>query len=83
MLKFLGRLGKGAATITGLASVVLGVVGQTDAAQAVVGVGDGVGQVLVGVGAIVGSFGVGRKAGVSAADELKAKDAARKARKLW
>lgn len=66
ILRFLGKAGKGAATVTGAAAVILGLVGQTDVAQTVIGVGDGLGQVLVGAGTILASFGVGRKAGYAA-----------------
>ena len=62
LLEFLGKLGKGKATIIGVASVVAGAVLGSESAEKVIVVGDAVTNILTQGGAVLGAFGVGRKA---------------------
>lgn len=62
LLGFLGRLGKGKATIIGVGSIVAAAVLGTEAAEKVIVVGDAVTNILTQGGAVLGAFGVGRKA---------------------
>lgn len=66
MNKFLGTVGKGKATIVGIAATVLGILGQQDAVQTLVGVDQGLSQLTMAVGGLLAAFGWGRKAGYAA-----------------
>ena len=70
MFKFLGKIGKGWGTYTGLAVLIAGTVAGADAAQTVVGVSDAVVLGVQSIGGLLAAFGIGRKAGVHAFPEL-------------
>lgn len=63
MLKFLGRIGKGWGTVTGVALVIAGVVAPDRIADITL-LGQGVDAILMGTGGVLAAFGIGRKAGV-------------------
>ena len=67
MLNFLGKIGKGKATITGIGVLALSLLGKADLAQQVVPVADGLLNVGVSLGGLLASFGVGGKGGAVAA----------------
>ncbi len=64
MLGLLGRIGKGWGTISGAAILLSGLVLDAEGVQTVVGVSEAVPYLLQGIGSILMSFGIGRKAGV-------------------
>lgn len=67
MLKFLGKFGKGFATIAGAVTAVLGVATHPDTVvQAVKGIAEHGSAIVAAVGVILAAFGVGRKAGDAA-----------------
>ena len=67
MLDFLGKIGKGKATITGIGVLALSLLGKADLAQDIVPVADGLLNVGMSIGGLLATFGVGRKGGVAAA----------------
>lgn len=71
MLRFLGRLFKGKATLVGsLVTVVATAAAQSDVGAAIGAVQAHGPAVIAGVGAILTAFGIGRKAGHAAGIEL-------------
>lgn len=66
MLSFIGKLGKGWASIAGAAVTLAGVLFGPEIAQHVSGVSEGVTQLVTSAGALLLAFGVGRKAGYAA-----------------
>lgn len=71
IFKALGKVGKGAASITGAAITVIGALTQSGIVERIVIGGVDVGQVVMGTGVVLAAFGIGRKAGVAASDDLK------------
>lgn len=63
MLKYLGKFGKGWASIIGAVITVTGVLFGDTVAQNVAAINEGATQVVTSVGALLLAFGVGRKAG--------------------
>lgn len=74
IFKALGKVGKGAASITGAAVAVIGALTQSGLVDHISVGGVDVGQVVMGTGVVLAAFGIGRKAGVAASDDLKARD---------
>lgn len=68
MLQWLGRIQKGRATVTGIALALLGMFGQTETAQQVVGLSEQAGEIVTVIGGALAAFGIGRKAGYKATD---------------
>lgn len=67
MLDFLGRIGKGWATVSGLVVAALAAFLGADVGTMARAVLDNLWNLLLGVGGLLVFFGVGRKAGVVAA----------------
>ena len=71
LFRALGKVGKGAATIAGTATAVIGALTQSGIVERVVIGGVDVGQVVMGTGVVLAAFGIGRRAGFAVADEEK------------
>lgn len=65
-LRMLGGFGKGYATWAGIATVIASQIAGTDAAQKVVEVSETIPQVAMTIGALLATFGIGRKTGFHA-----------------